>query len=240
MLVWALAFYLIENIEETHLEAGLAENVLQAALNQLLDLDTVFSIHNAILKVIPNPPTKSLLMRQIPGCGANFNSKHEHLQEAEQADLKSGSREDQKRQPEHRFAGSATFDQLHVYRSGELNSKPIYKPQIRFLDCAEHLEMSAEKAVQSNPDHLEQTVEKISAIFDRIRKGHVFEVEVMCAVLPYILNDFFSPFDILTKVIGEFLSTQQPHPKLLSRVVFQVRDELTSDLSSSLREFLGV
>lgn len=76
--------------------------------------------------------------------------------------------------------------------------------------------------MQSNPDHLVQTVEKISAIFDRIRKGNVFEVEIMCTVLPNILNDFFSPSDILTKVISEFLSTQQPHPKLLGKVVFHV------------------
>lgn len=90
------------------------------------------------------------------------------------------------------------------------------------LDCAEHLENTVQEATQTNPDHLVQTVEKISAIFDRIRKGYVFEVEVICAVLPNILNDFFTPSDILTKVIGEFLSTQQPHPKLLSKVVFQV------------------
>lgn len=94
---------------------------------------------------------------------------------------------------------------------------------LHFVDCFEHLENVSEAAVQTNPDHLVQTVEKISAIFDRIRKGHVFEVEVMCAVLPNVLNDFFSPSDILTKVIGEYLSTQQPHPKLLSMVVFKVK-----------------
>lgn len=90
-----------------------------------------------------------------------------------------------------------------------------------YIDCWEHLE-NTQESLQSNPDHLVQTVEKIAAIFERIRKGHVFEVEVMCAVLPHILNDFFTPSDILTKVIGEFLSTQQPHPKLLSKVVFKV------------------
>jgi huntingtin len=75
---------------------------------------------------------------------------------------------------------------------------------------------------QTNPDHLVQTIEKISAIFEHIKRGYVFEVEILCFVLPDILNDFFSPSDILTKVIGEFLSPQQPHPKLLSRVVFRV------------------
>lgn len=90
-----------------------------------------------------------------------------------------------------------------------------------YVDCWEHLE-NTQESLQSNPDHLVQTVEKLSAIFDRIRKGHIFEVEIMCTILPFILNDFFSPSDILTKVIGEFLSTQQPHPKLLSKVVFKV------------------
>lgn len=75
---------------------------------------------------------------------------------------------------------------------------------------------------QTNPDHLVRTIEKISAIFEHIKRGPTFEVEILCYVLPDILNDFFAPADILTKVIGEFLSPQQPHTKLLSRVVFQV------------------
>lgn len=48
------------------------------------------------------------------------------------------------------------------------------------------------------------------------------EVDILCTVLPIILNDFFPPSDILTKVIGEFLAPQQRHAKALSRVVFQV------------------
>lgn len=75
---------------------------------------------------------------------------------------------------------------------------------------------------QTNPEHLVQTIEKISAIFERIKRGYVYEIEILCATLPLILDDLFAPSDILTKVIGEFLSLQQPHPKLLSKVVFQV------------------
>lgn len=51
LLMWALAFYLIENIEEVHLEANFTDKVLQAALQQLLETDTTFCIHNAVLKV---------------------------------------------------------------------------------------------------------------------------------------------------------------------------------------------
>lgn len=91
-----------------------------------------------------------------------------------------------------------------------------------FLDCWEHLEKPDPDSEQSSPDHLVQTIEKISAIFERIKKSYVNEVEMLCSILPTILRDFFSPSDILTKVIGEFLSSQQPHPKLMSGVVFQV------------------
>lgn len=72
------------------------------------------------------------------------------------------------------------------------------------------------------PETLVRSIERISAIFDKIRKGHSMEVEVLCTVLSYLLGDFFPPSEILTKVIGEFLSPQQPHPRLLSAVVFKV------------------
>ncbi|XP_011641684.1 huntingtin isoform X2 [Pogonomyrmex barbatus] len=72
------------------------------------------------------------------------------------------------------------------------------------------------------PETLVRSIERISAIFDKIRKGHPMEVEVLCTVLSCLLGDFFPPSEILTKVIGEFLSPQQPHPRLLSAVVFKV------------------
>lgn len=56
----------------------------------------------------------------------------------------------------------------------------------------------------------------------RIKKGYPFEVEAVCSILPQMLTDLFPPSEILTKVIGEFLSPQQPHPKQLAAVVFQV------------------
>nr|XP_033329487.1 huntingtin [Megalopta genalis] len=72
------------------------------------------------------------------------------------------------------------------------------------------------------PEALVRSIERTSAIFDKIRRGHTMEVELLCAVLSAVLGDFFPPSEILTKVIGEFLSPQQPHPRLLSAVVFKV------------------
>ncbi|KZC07761.1 Huntingtin [Dufourea novaeangliae] len=72
------------------------------------------------------------------------------------------------------------------------------------------------------PEALVRSIERTSAIFDKIRKGYSMEVELLCTVLSGALGDFFPPSEILTKVIGEFLSPQQPHPRLLSAVVFKV------------------
>lgn len=50
LLVWALVFFLVENIDESNLEANFTSTVLQTALNQLLQTN-ITSIHNAVLKV---------------------------------------------------------------------------------------------------------------------------------------------------------------------------------------------
>lgn len=73
------------------------------------------------------------------------------------------------------------------------------------------------------PEALMRTIERTSAIFDRIKKGHPMEVKIICAILSEILGDFFPPFETLTKVIGEFLSPLQPHQRLISGVVFKVK-----------------
>ncbi|OAD60204.1 Huntingtin [Eufriesea mexicana] len=44
------------------------------------------------------------------------------------------------------------------------------------------------------PEALVRSIERISAIFDKIRKGHSMEVELLCTVLSGVLGDFFPPF----------------------------------------------
>uniref|UniRef100_A0A069DPI9 Putative huntingtin-like protein n=1 Tax=Panstrongylus megistus TaxID=65343 RepID=A0A069DPI9_9HEMI len=72
-------------------------------------------------------------------------------------------------------------------------------------------------------------MERATALFDKIRKGYPIEVEVVCEILPCVLSDFFSASDILTKVIGEFLSPNQPHKKDMAGMVFQVFSQACSE-----------
>lgn len=62
----------------------------------------------------------------------------------------------------------------------------------------------------------------IYLVFFRIKKGYPYEARVIARVLPAFLADFFPAQDIMNKVIGEFLSSQQPYPQLIAKVVFQV------------------
>lgn len=44
----------------------------------------------------------------------------------------------------------------------------------------------------------------------------------MSRILPQFLDDFFPPQDVMNKVIGEFLSNQQPYPQFMATVVYKV------------------
>lgn len=224
LLVWSLAFFLIENIDSAHMESDFPSNVVQNAIGDLAQSTTVMA-HNAILKVtIMITLGTNNLQPKFPGTRTCLDSEKGPVEQVRQSFVEFIIGKIEKSKPQNSYCRFTVAAQLHVYRFVVFHFHWLVHLTVMFLDCAEHLENVSKSSdvVQTNPDHLVQTVEKITAIFERLRKGQVFEVDIVCAVLPNILEDFFSPSDVLTKVIGEFLSPQQPHPKLLSRVLFQV------------------
>ncbi|XP_059408549.1 huntingtin-like isoform X2 [Carassius carassius] len=64
-------------------------------------------------------------------------------------------------------------------------------------------------------------MERVSVLFDRIRKGFPSEARVVARILPQFLDDFFPLQDVMNKVIGEFLSNQQPYPQFMATVVYK-------------------
>lgn len=55
LLVWSLAFFLIENVDESHLGANFTTTVIQGALSQIAQNNTTSNkVHGAILKVSLN------------------------------------------------------------------------------------------------------------------------------------------------------------------------------------------
>lgn len=66
-------------------------------------------------------------------------------------------------------------------------------------------------------------MEKINVLFEKLKRSYPKEAEVVGEVLSYVLMDFTAS-DVLTKVIQEFLSSQQPHQKILAGLLFTVTD----------------
>uniref|UniRef100_A0A452S207 Huntingtin n=1 Tax=Ursus americanus TaxID=9643 RepID=A0A452S207_URSAM len=77
-------------------------------------------------------------------------------------------------------------------------------------------------------------MERVSVLFDRVRKGFPCEARVVARILPQFLDDFFPPQDVMNKVIGEFLSNQQPYPQFMATVVYKVFQTLHSTGQSSM------
>ncbi|XP_013873563.1 huntingtin isoform X2 [Austrofundulus limnaeus] len=77
-------------------------------------------------------------------------------------------------------------------------------------------------------------MERVSVLFDRIRKGLPSEARVVSRILPQFLDDFFPTQDVMNKVIGEFLSNQQPYPQFMATVVYKVFQTLHATGQSSM------
>ncbi|XP_070540509.1 huntingtin-like isoform X2 [Ptychodera flava] len=102
----------------------------------------------------------------------------------------------------------------------------MYTGRERERQRIESGDQSVQETTSHDPERLLIAMERVTALFDRIRKGFPSEARVIARILPTFLIDFFPAQDIMNKVIGEFLSSQQPHPQLMARVVFKVFSKL--------------
>jgi huntingtin len=85
-----------------------------------------------------------------------------------------------------------------------------------------------EKETLNDPGMEDQVavLEKLTRILDRMHKALPAEAAVVARVLPSLLQDFMPRYQIMTKVVGEFLSSQQPYPGLMAEVMFKVFENL--------------
>ncbi|KAJ8959892.1 hypothetical protein NQ318_011628 [Aromia moschata] len=152
VLVWSLAFYLMENVDEVNMEQKLCgvTEIIDCKKSLLIEKVGKQILKLALDKMRCDNPTTAILGMQL----------------------------------------------LLSYM---------------YTDCADHLQKRLKflQPLQTSPDHLVQTIEKISAIFERIKRGHVFEVDILCSIMPIVLDDFFSPSDILTKVFESAICQDQ-------------------------------
>ena len=72
--------------------------------------------------------------------------------------------------------------------------------------------------LDSNPELLMQAMERMSILFDCVRRLGPDEASLLCQILPKVLFDFFPAADVVNRVISEFISPGQPHQVRLNWV----------------------
>ena len=65
--------------------------------------------------------------------------------------------------------------------------------------------------IDTNPELLMQAMERMSILFDCVRRLGPEEASLLCEILPKVLFDFFPAADVVNRVISEFISPGQPH-----------------------------
>ncbi|XP_068606729.1 huntingtin [Brachionichthys hirsutus] len=102
------------------------------------------------------------------------------------------------------------------------------------LECKEKVSPALSDPQAPDGESIIVAMERVSVLFDRIRKGLPSEARVVSRILPQFLDDFFPPQDVMNKVIGEFLSNQQPYPQFMATVVYKVFQTLHATGQSSM------
>ena len=88
-----------------------------------------------------------------------------------------------------------------------------------FLTCMYTMNPDAadddrEATMDTNPELLMQAMERMSILFDCVRRLGPEEAGLLCDILPKVLFDFFPAADVVNRVISEFISPGQPHQVL--------------------------
>lgn len=199
LILWSLAFYLLDNWSRWKVDA--LEQAAPVILQQAISLAHPFSRSSPTLQRIISQGLERLVVSQSEALTSRLQEQVTKLAVENLVDPNPGV----------------------LFHSLQLLLSCMYRGRDSQIMVHSNDSAESDSAVNiTDPEQLVQAMEKTSALFDRIKKGYPQEVELVCSVLPNLLTDFFPASEVLTKVVGEFLSQQQPHPRLLAGVVFQV------------------
>lgn len=65
-------------------------------------------------------------------------------------------------------------------------------------------------------------IERVRAIFDRMKNCGKEEAYLIASIIPSILCDFLPTQEVLVKTIGEFLANRHILPQITASIVFKV------------------
>ncbi|KAJ6637731.1 Huntingtin [Pseudolycoriella hygida] len=133
---------------------------------------------------------------------------------------------------------------LHLFKStNEAFSIPALKLLITCLYISSNEQLKnteiSNGIVQDEPEVILQSTERIDILFQRIKYTTPGMGEVFGNVLCQMIRDLVPPNEILTKVIKEFLSLNQPQCEVIAKILFHVfRSAIDSDSLTLLQDWL--
>ncbi|XP_065183780.1 huntingtin-like isoform X1 [Sycon ciliatum] len=70
------------------------------------------------------------------------------------------------------------------------------------------------------------SLEKVTILFDRMRKSFACDAKMVASVVPLLLEDFVDTTQAMNKMVSEVLTQHQPHPVILAVIMAQAFDTL--------------
>ncbi|XP_052771519.1 huntingtin-like isoform X2 [Mya arenaria] len=211
LTLWATAFYLLENYSSETRDTDFPAHILQLAITMASSNEESITttVYLAILKGLERLLLTDVLTSQDADLIVKLSVDSLKINK-ERLCLPS---------PQRSLAALGLLFTC-MYSGKQYDG---YSPRPR---DQETFTMEEPNDLLQDPESLILAMERVTVLFDRIKKGYPYEAGVISTVLPAFLVDFFPAQDIMNKVIGEFLSSQQPYPHLIAGVVFQVFSNL--------------
>uniref|UniRef100_A0A061QFU3 Putative huntingtin n=1 Tax=Cupiennius salei TaxID=6928 RepID=A0A061QFU3_CUPSA len=202
LIMWAAAFYIVENYQEEISEDDFSQKIYQLSLSVCGQSDECVS--NTVFLTVLHGLERLLVAEILTGKEANL------LLKLTVDRIRTGT-------PVVSLAALGIFlSCMYIGKSTNMWSNEL------IIDVSKTLDTSHSSGRQMDSEFLLIAMERVTTLFDRIKRAYPFEVDVICGILPSFLMEFFPVQEILNKIITEFLSSQQPHPQLMAKVIFEV------------------
>ncbi|CAL1269720.1 unnamed protein product [Larinioides sclopetarius] len=202
LILWAVTFYIMENFQEEISEEEFSQKIYQICLNVCGNSEE--SVSSAVYLTVLHGLERLLVAEILTGKEANV------LLKLTVERIRTGT-------PVFSMAALGFFlSCMYIGKSTNMWSNELVP------DISKTSERSHTTGKQMDTEFLLVAMERVTTLFDRIKKAYPFEAEIVCEILPGFLMEFFPVQEILNKIITEFLSSQQPHPQLMAKVIFEV------------------
>ncbi|GFT39474.1 huntingtin [Nephila pilipes] len=201
LILWAVTFYIMENYQE-EISEEFSQKIYQICLNVCGSSEECVS--SAVYLTVLHGLERLLVAEILTGKEANV------LLKLTVDRIRSGT-------PVFSMAALGFFlSCMYIGKSTNMWSNELVP------DVSKPPDRSQASGKQMDSEFLLVAMERVTTLFDKIKKAYPFEAEIVCEILPGFLMEFFPVQEILNKIITEFLSSQQPHPQLMAKVIFEV------------------